>query len=165
MRYVYFVQGGTTGLIKIGSAKDPQRRMANMQSGCAERLDLLGMIPEDGRMSEGRLQAELSSTRVRGEWFTMSDRLREIIKSSSTIRDDSAFGLPVGTRIRTSGVLGSLIKAYRIKRGLTQAELAAKMRVSRQWVVEVEHGKARAEVGLVFSAVQVLDIPLGVVKS
>ena len=41
--------------------------------------------------------------------------------------------------------------------GLTQAELAAKAKVSRRWIPQVENGKATAEIGVVFSVFSALD--------
>jgi hypothetical protein len=37
-----------------------------------------------------------------------------------------------------------------------------KIGVSRQWVIEVEKGKARAEVGLILRALDALSIPLSI---
>jgi HTH-type transcriptional regulator/antitoxin HipB len=64
--------------------------------------------------------------------------------------------------IRTSADLGALIRDYRRRRGLDQLALAKKIGVSRQWVVEIEKGKPRAEVGLILRALDVLGVPLSV---
>ncbi len=64
--------------------------------------------------------------------------------------------------IRTPADLGALIRDYRRRRGLDQLALAKKVGVSRQWVVEIEKGKARAEVGLILRALEVLGVPLSV---
>jgi y4mF family transcriptional regulator len=45
--------------------------------------------------------------------------------------------------------LGAAIRSARRARGLTQAELATEAGVGRQWLVAVEQGHERAEVGLV----------------
>jgi HTH-type transcriptional regulator/antitoxin HipB len=50
--------------------------------------------------------------------------------------------------IRTPQDLGFVIREQRKKLGLDQSELARRAAVSRQWIVEVEKGKPRAEVGL-----------------
>lgn len=63
-------------------------------------------------------------------------------------------------RIRTPTDLGALIRDRRIKLGLDQRSLAQKAGVSRQWVVEVEKGKPRAEVGLVLRTIDALGIQL-----
>jgi HTH-type transcriptional regulator / antitoxin HipB len=63
-------------------------------------------------------------------------------------------------RIRTPADLGALIRDSRTKLGLDQKSLAAKIAVSRQWIVEVEKGKPRAEIGLVLRAIGALGIAL-----
>ncbi len=47
---------------------------------------------------------------------------------------------------------------------MDQQELANKIGVSRQWVVEVEKGKARAQVGLVLRALDAVGIALSLAK-
>lgn len=63
-------------------------------------------------------------------------------------------------RIRTSVDLGALIRDRRIALGLDQKTLAEKVGVSRQWIVEIEKGKPRAEIALVLRTIDVLGIPL-----
>jgi HTH-type transcriptional regulator / antitoxin HipB len=63
-------------------------------------------------------------------------------------------------RIRTPTDLGALIRDRRSKLGLDQKSLAAKVGVSRQWIVEVEKGKPRAEIGLVLRTIDSLGIQL-----
>ena len=62
--------------------------------------------------------------------------------------------------IRTPADLGALIRDRRRHLGLGQAELAARIGVSRQWIVGVERGRARAELGLVLRAIDSLGIRL-----
>jgi HTH-type transcriptional regulator/antitoxin HipB len=62
--------------------------------------------------------------------------------------------------IRTPTDLGAVIRDRRRRRGLNQEALAQKLGVSRQWVVEVEKGKPRAEVGLVLRALAALGVAL-----
>src|SRR5579872_3545931 len=63
-------------------------------------------------------------------------------------------------RIRTPADLGALIRDRRIKLALDQRSLARKVGVSRQWIVEVEKGKARAEIGLLLRTIDALGIQL-----
>jgi HTH-type transcriptional regulator/antitoxin HipB len=67
-------------------------------------------------------------------------------------------------RIRTPVDLGALIRDRRIKLGLDQAALAKKVGVSRQWIVEVEKGKPRAEIGLLLRTIDALGILLAAEK-
>lgn len=56
-----------------------------------------------------------------------------------------------------------LVGAVRGRRrdlGLSQAELAARARVSRQWVSAFESGKPTAELGLVMRVLDALDLAL-----
>ena len=63
-------------------------------------------------------------------------------------------------RIRTAVDIGALIRDRRIKLGLKQQALAEKVGVSRQWLIEVEKGKQRAELGLVLRTIEALGISL-----
>jgi y4mF family transcriptional regulator len=63
-------------------------------------------------------------------------------------------------RIRTPTDLGALIRDRRTKLALDQRSLAQKVGVSRQWIVEMEKGKPRAEIGLVLRTVDTLGIHL-----
>ena len=62
--------------------------------------------------------------------------------------------------IRTSTDLGAIIKDRRKKLGMGQAELAAQIGASRQWVVSIERGHSRAELGLVLRTIDILGIRL-----
>ncbi len=63
-------------------------------------------------------------------------------------------------RIRTPAELGALIRDHRIRLKLDQKSLAEKVGVSRQWIVEVEKGKPRAEIGLILRTMTALGIRL-----
>ncbi len=62
--------------------------------------------------------------------------------------------------IRTPGDLGAIIRERRRELGLGQAQLAGRIGVSRQWVIGVERGRARAELGLVLRALDSLGVCL-----
>lgn len=62
--------------------------------------------------------------------------------------------------IRTPADLGALIRERRIKLGLDQVSLAKKAGTSRKWLIEVENGKPRAEIGLIFRTLRALGIAL-----
>lgn len=63
-------------------------------------------------------------------------------------------------RIRTPLDLGLIIRDRRRKLGLSQSQLAEKAGVGRQWLVAVERGKARVEIGLVLRTLAALDLTL-----
>jgi HTH-type transcriptional regulator/antitoxin HipB len=61
--------------------------------------------------------------------------------------------------------LAAITRGRRRDLGLTQADLAARARVSRQWVSAFERGKATAEIGLVIRLLDALDLRLAVTGS
>ena len=63
-------------------------------------------------------------------------------------------------RVRTPSELGALIRDYRMRHSLDQKSLAASVGVSRQWIVEIEQGKAGAPLGLVLRTLGALGIVL-----
>jgi HTH-type transcriptional regulator/antitoxin HipB len=65
-------------------------------------------------------------------------------------------------RIRTPVDLGALIRERRKALRLDQKTLAEKVGVSRQWIVDVEQGKPRLEIGLVLRTADGLGIVLTV---
>jgi HTH-type transcriptional regulator/antitoxin HipB len=62
--------------------------------------------------------------------------------------------------IRTPTDLGAIIRDRRKELRLDQAELARRIGTSRQWIIAVEKGRARAELGLVLRALDALGIRL-----
>ena len=62
------------------------------------------------------------------------------------------------TRIRTMHDLASVARGRRIELGLTQAELASRSGVSRDWVNSFERGKRTVELSLVFRLFDALGI-------
>jgi HTH-type transcriptional regulator / antitoxin HipB len=65
-------------------------------------------------------------------------------------------------QIRTAKDIGALIRDQRKNQKLDQAELAKKVGVNRRWVLEVERGKPRAEIGLVLKTLDALRLTLSI---
>jgi HTH-type transcriptional regulator/antitoxin HipB len=62
--------------------------------------------------------------------------------------------------IRTPADVGAVIRDRRKQLGLDQSTFARRIGVSRQWVIGVERGHARAAMGLVLRAIDALGIRL-----
>lgn len=60
--------------------------------------------------------------------------------------------------VRTARDLGAAVRDARLRLGWTQAELADRINVSRQWVISLERGKATAELGTALRAVTALGL-------
>jgi HTH-type transcriptional regulator/antitoxin HipB len=65
-------------------------------------------------------------------------------------------------RFRTPTELGLMIRERRKKLGLDQRSLAEKVGVSRQWIIAIEQGKRRAEIGLVLKTLEVLGLQMSI---
>jgi HTH-type transcriptional regulator / antitoxin HipB len=62
--------------------------------------------------------------------------------------------------LRTPADLGSAIRDRRRQLKLDQIDLAKKAGVSRKWIVDVEKGKRRAEIGLLLRTLDALGLRL-----
>jgi hypothetical protein len=67
---LYFIQAGDNGPIKIGVARNFEKRLASMQSSCPELLIVLKVIPSAGHSMEKHLHRYFAAHRLRGEWFS-----------------------------------------------------------------------------------------------
>lgn len=64
--------------------------------------------------------------------------------------------------VRTTTDLGALIRDRRHALKLDQKTLAERAGVSRYWIIDIEAGKPRAEIGLVLKTLRVLDLVLDI---
>lgn len=62
--------------------------------------------------------------------------------------------------VQTTADLGALIRDRRRSLQLDQKTLAERAGVSRYWIIDVEAGKPRAEIGLVLRTLRALDLVL-----
>nr|WP_152361785.1 helix-turn-helix domain-containing protein [Microlunatus speluncae] len=62
--------------------------------------------------------------------------------------------------ITTVRELGTSLRARRRGLGLTQHEVAQQARVTRQWLVRLEHGHHSAELGLVLDVARALGVAI-----
>jgi y4mF family transcriptional regulator len=82
------------------------------------------------------------------------------LSSLDDSRNDGIERRPIMPTIRTAADVGLTIREQRKRLGLSQAALAERVGVSRQWIVDVEKGKARAELALVLRTLDVLGLGL-----
>lgn len=73
-RFVYFIQRGEDGPIKIGVSVDVAGRLRTLRAASQEPLVLLGTLP-GGAGLEQALHDRFRDQRVRGEWFRPSPEL------------------------------------------------------------------------------------------
>ena len=63
-------------------------------------------------------------------------------------------------RMRTATDLVAFIRERRTKLGMDQVALAEKAGTSRKWLIEVEQGKPRAEIGLILRTLKTLGVSI-----
>ena len=80
--FVYFLRSGNKGAIKIGLARNVQKRMEVLQAGNAFELKLLAVIPcksrKEAEWIEERLHKRFHKQRIRGEWFQGNIEIKRI---------------------------------------------------------------------------------------
>jgi HTH-type transcriptional regulator / antitoxin HipB len=60
--------------------------------------------------------------------------------------------------LRTAEQLGAAVRLKRKEKRLTQSELAKLLGAERKWVIRLESGNSRAEIGLVLRAFKALNL-------
>jgi hypothetical protein len=66
--WVYVIEAKKGGPVKIGWARDPEKRLRQLQTAHAEQLTLLAVIPGT-KMLEQEVHRKLIFARRGGEWF------------------------------------------------------------------------------------------------
>lgn len=82
MSFVYFIQAGYSGPVKIGVAYDPVERMKELQVGNHQELRLVGIqlgTPSD----EKQLHGFFADLHIRGEWFRPEEVLLKYVKNAN----------------------------------------------------------------------------------
>jgi transcriptional regulator with XRE-family HTH domain len=62
------------------------------------------------------------------------------------------------TPIRNPEQLGRAIRLKRLEKGLSQVALAGQVGVERKWVIHLEAGNPKAELGLILKVLEVLEL-------
>lgn len=95
--FVYIIKCGDK--CKIGKARDPQQRLATLQTGSPERMEILGCIQcksdKHAFQLEKLAHEAFRVNRRRGEWFTYSPIIQKFvstIKSGAEAKDKAAKG-------------------------------------------------------------------------
>lgn len=134
---VYMVRLEET--FKVGGSNNPTKRMESFQHHspfvCSLILDEPG-----GHRAERKLRNHFKSLglHIRGEWFRWKRGVLEQAKRIlSTMQEDDA--MPK-TQDSQDGLAGRMQKA-RVDRGMTQAQLAERLRVKQSMVSMIEAGE------------------------
>ncbi len=73
MNQVYLMQSDDSGYYKIGVSKNPKRRVAQLQTGNAEKIRLIeSFASKIAYKIEMALQNQYMPSKINGEWFKLS---------------------------------------------------------------------------------------------
>lgn len=82
--FVYFVLNSDSNAIKIGKAKDLQKRLKSLQTVSPTKLQLLKavqvMSEEEARTLESSLHRKFTTLRITGEWFRADKELVDYLE-------------------------------------------------------------------------------------
>jgi hypothetical protein len=77
--FVYFMQAGDAGLIKIGWALNPAYRRSQLQTGSADLLRIIGAFEADQTI-ERAIHRQLKHLHSHGEWFKPTAEIRKLMR-------------------------------------------------------------------------------------
>lgn len=80
-QWIYFIQAGVDGPIKIGVTNNVSARLATHQIGNHEELQVLCAIPSSGPGHERALHKSFARHHIRGEWFHPSPEILRIVET------------------------------------------------------------------------------------
>jgi len=80
--FLYFIEAVDTGFIKIGRSANPEQRLVQLSTGSPNQLVILGKI-SGGSALEAELHKRFDAQRTKGEWFKISNELRDFIKEAT----------------------------------------------------------------------------------
>jgi DNA-binding XRE family transcriptional regulator len=133
--YVYFVQAGDGGNIKIGISRNVRGRLSKMQTDAGVHLTLMGLCEGDETLEQS-LHRELEKFRVTGEWFSPAPEVMSAARRVITIT-----GLPSLALVSKRQIPKSPFHAWRIRSGLTGAQAAALLGIERTHISHLENGQ------------------------
>jgi Meiotically up-regulated gene 113 len=98
--FVYVIQAGEDGPVKIGSAREPSWRLNQLQCGSWQELHLRAVVPCQCSMAmELDAHALANSRRIRGEWFDLTpEEAVEYIVTALTL--DGQDPLPLKVQVK-----------------------------------------------------------------
>lgn len=100
-----------------------------------------------------------------GRCTFMRSAFADLCEMSSIVDIDLMYAYADIMIVRTARDLGAAVRDARLRQGWTQAELANRISVSRQWVISLERGKASAELGTALRAVAALGMVANLVEA
>jgi ribosome-binding protein aMBF1 (putative translation factor) len=133
--FIYAIGAVGTTYVKIGSARDVEKRRKELQTGQPFLLHILATIPVETslRRIETQIHRFLAEQRQQGEWFDLpmdTERLVALVARAVQWLDEQDAMKTFGQRL----------KSIREQRGWSQSELAERAGVPYETIYRVERG-------------------------
>lgn len=146
--------------------------------GHAGRLDLLRTNPGRHQISPRRLAPPFGNLMIRSAETHLTDKTRPLMLHPQTnqliigrhyrmqmspfgdIMDDGRDAMSLESIIKTPAAAGAIIRARRTARGLSQEALADLAGVSRKFLIDLEAGHDRAQLGKTMAVLAALGLAL-----
>lgn len=88
--YVYFIKADNTGLVKIGKSVNPKNRLKELQTGSANKLNIIKTI-DGGVYLEQAIHAYFAHLRKHGEWFKPDTEMRKFLNGDINLYLDNIY--------------------------------------------------------------------------
>lgn len=135
---LYAIRNGATGLIKVGLAEDPQKRLKDLECGAGTTLEILFTTPtEHARTAEAYIHNELAPYRKFREWFDAewNEDLQQLFVKAGRLRNTKE--KPKKEICAFSNRFRKETKKLILEVGKTQKEVAKDLGVSTQYLNEM----------------------------
>ena len=143
---IYFIRDRSSGLIKIGFANEPWKRLVKIQSDTPGVVEMLAIEP-GGVIDEARLHRRFAACRSRGEWFFPAPELLAHIDTLAKAEKPTIFsksrafwnGMTAAQVARATGNVKSTISNIQNGKRRPSPELAMQLQrvcgISAVWLV------------------------------
>ena len=79
--FIYFAEEVGSDTVKIGISVNPESRLSTLQTSNPKTLRLIHAFEGTGE-DEAELHERFAKDRIRGEWFTLSEQIKEYLRSA-----------------------------------------------------------------------------------
>lgn len=152
---IYFIKQGA--YVKIGFTNRFKTRLNELQVSSPIKLEVLGIIEGD-KNDEKELHQEFKHIAKNGEWFIYCDELKSFIDLL-----DTNLMWRYGYIENNTSPIG-LIKQTRLELNLSMEELAEKLNISKQAVLDMERRdmQGRITISALSNALYAMNYKLGI---
>lgn len=85
---IYFLVAEELSLVKIGKARNVEKRVTFIQTASPVELELVSVLRSVEPTQENLIHSRFDGQRTRGEWFKLNDELREFVNAPVIIGPD-----------------------------------------------------------------------------